>query len=259
MRAYSSTESSGTFLYRWDPRVKIVALFVYLVFSLSVERIMSLLLSWGLILLLALWGRISLGEFVRRMPWLLWFGGFLLIFYPFLVPGKEMFAVSCGPVYAAASFEGLYKGIVLLLRLAVSLSVLTVIMISTGPGKIFMALEGLRMPAVFLRTAEFTLRYIYICTDELRTMFTARKARGFKPAKSFFNAFTMNTLSHLIGMLFLRTYSRGERIYTAMLSRGYTGEIISLSSFKARSSDYLMGILISAVGAAVFFLDKGAL
>jgi len=259
MRPCRSREDSGGFIFRWDPRVKTAALFVYLVFSLSAERILPLLLSLGLMFLLALLGKVPLREFVRRLPWLLLFGGFLLIFYPFLVPGEEMFAVGWGPVYAAASFEGLYKGIVLLLRLAVSLSVLTVLMVSTGPRNIFKALEDLKIPAPFLRTAEFTLRYIYICTDELRTMITAQKARGFEPAKSLFNVFTMNTLSHLIGMLFLRTYSRGERVYAAMLSRGYTGEIFTLSSFKAQTSDYLMGILVSAVGAAIFLLDKGAL
>ncbi|KUK10854.1 MAG: Cobalt ABC transporter, inner membrane subunit CbiQ [Clostridia bacterium 41_269] len=255
---YKKKEGSGAFIFKWDPRVKIAALFVYLVFSLQAERILPLLLSLGFVVLLALLGRVSLWEFIRRLSLLILFGGFLLIFYPFLVPGQEIFAVNLGPLGADASLEGFYRGVVLLLRLAVSLAVLTVLLVSTGPVNIFKALEDLRVPGLFLRTAEFTLRYFYLCTDELKTMITAQKARGFEPAKSLLNIFTMNTLSHLIGMLFLRTYKRGERVYTAMLSRGYTGEFYTLSSFSPQISDYLLGVLVSAAGIAIFLFDKGA-
>jgi cobalt/nickel transport system permease protein len=32
-------------------------------------------------------------------------------------------------------------------------------------------------------------------------------------------------IGHMVGMLFLRSFHRGERVYLAMLSRGYDGTI----------------------------------
>ena len=41
-------------------------------------------------------------------------------------------------------------------------------------------------------------------------------------------------LGHMLGSLFLRSYERGERVYVAMLSRGYEGTIRQPHWFRRR-------------------------
>jgi cobalt/nickel transport system permease protein len=45
------------------------------------------------------------------------------------------------------------------------------------------------------------------------------------------------TIGNMVGMLFIRSYERAERIYAAMLSRGYNGEIVEMNKLKFQLPD----------------------
>ena len=49
----------------------------------------------------------------------------------------------------------------------------------------------------------------------------------------------------MIGVLLIRTYERAERIYAAMVSRGFTGEIRTLSVLRLRPSDVVFVALVA--------------
>jgi cobalt/nickel transport system permease protein len=55
----------------------------------------------------------------------------------------------------------------------------------------------------------------------------------------------------VIGALFLRTVERAERIYSAMLSRGFRGDIPSMQRFKVRFADMAF-MLVTVIGLVVF-------
>ena len=65
----------------------------------------------------------------------------------------------------------------------------------------------------------FMVRYGDVITDDLRRMRIARESRGYDP-RWFWQARAVATSA---GALFIRSYERGERVYVAMLSRGYDG------------------------------------
>jgi cobalt/nickel transport system permease protein len=52
----------------------------------------------------------------------------------------------------------------------------------------------------------------------------------------------------MAGQLFLRSYERSDRVYNAMLARGYTGHLQTINPHILRRMDYLV------VGLALFFL-----
>ncbi|MGA2554273.1 MAG: energy-coupling factor transporter transmembrane component T, partial [Smithella sp.] len=51
----------------------------------------------------------------------------------------------------------------------------------------------------------------------------------------------------IVGILFIRTVERAERVYFAMLSRGFQGDMPSLKRFQIKADD-----VIFAVSVAVF-------
>ena len=58
------------------------------------------------------------------------------------------------------------------------------------------------------------------------------------------------TLGRVLGSLFLRSYNRGERVYVAMVSRGYEGTIgLSATSAFGWAEAAFLGLLIAAVVA----------
>jgi cobalt/nickel transport system permease protein len=74
-------------------------------------------------------------------------------------------------------------------------------------------------------------RYMYVLVEEAQRLMTARDARsaegeGRRAGGSIW--WRARVTGNMIGTLFLRTYERSERIYQAMLARGFNGEIRTL-------------------------------
>jgi cobalt/nickel transport system permease protein len=51
----------------------------------------------------------------------------------------------------------------------------------------------------------------------------------------------------MVGQLFLRSYERSDRIYQAMLGRGYSGQIRTLHMHSMKQKDWLVLMLATAI------------
>lgn len=83
------------------------------------------------------------------------------------------------------------------------------------------ALHRLRVPGVLVEIVGFMVRYLALVVDDVRRMHRALLARGFTPRSPRHWPVVARTL----GVLFVRTFERGERVHRAMLARGYTGRM----------------------------------
>ena len=75
------------------------------------------------------------------------------------------------------------------------------------------------LPAGLTQIATFMLRYLDVLVGEARRMRVARISRGDDPRFLW----QVRGFAAGVGALFLRAFERGERVYLAMVSRGYTG------------------------------------
>ncbi|MBA2349359.1 MAG: cobalt ECF transporter T component CbiQ [Solirubrobacterales bacterium] len=80
-------------------------------------------------------------------------------------------------------------------------------------------LEALRVPRLLVLIAAFMYRYLFVIVEELARMRSALVSRGYRPR----TALQAGAMGRVAGAMFLRTYGRGERVYLAMLARGYNG------------------------------------
>lgn len=135
-----------------------------------------------------------------------------------------------------------------------TIGVVTAIILSgsTSARNILGGLEKLRVPAPLVSIATFMLRYLNVINDELGRMKIARESRGFEERglKSW------QILAQTVGALFIRSYERGERVYLAMLSRGFTGAMPKLS--EERPTNWLLALILPLVALTVS-LTTGAL
>jgi cobalt/nickel transport system permease protein len=88
------------------------------------------------------------------------------------------------------------------------------------------ALRGLRIPAVIVSIISFMYRYLAVLTDEAGRMSRARQSRSAaapkgRPGGSY--SWRARVTGAMVGSLFIRSYERSERIYSAMLARGFAG------------------------------------
>jgi cobalt/nickel transport system permease protein len=119
----------------------------------------------------------------------------------------------------------------ILIKNGMALLAMLVLAGTTPFHKLLTGLRALGVPPVLVATIQFMERYRHVLTGELERMSRARRARtcrrAWRPAWS--------VLGGIIGMLFLRTYERAERIFGAMLARGWDGVLRSLEDDQARA------------------------
>jgi cobalt/nickel transport system permease protein len=79
-------------------------------------------------------------------------------------------------------------------------------------------LSGARVPAVLVHTLGLLHRYLFVLVEETHRMRRARAARTWQSRRWR----TWNALSSVVGVSFLRSAARAERIYAAMRARGWS-------------------------------------
>ena len=105
------------------------------------------------------------------------------------------------------------------LKVLLSLLTLNVLILTTSIPALLHALTVLRTPPLLVAILASMYRYIGVLMGELNAMRRAAAARNFSGS----NRWQRLVVGNMIGALFIRTYERGERVYQAMLARGYTG------------------------------------
>ncbi len=104
-------------------------------------------------------------------------------------------------------------------KASLSLLMLNLLTLTTSVSALLNALLELRTPPLLVATLASMYRYIGVLLGEFNTMRRAALSRNLMNNNRWQRLVVGNT----IGALFIRTYDRGERIYHAMLSRGYQG------------------------------------
>ena len=207
-------------VHRLAPEVKLVAAFVF-VLAVAVtprQAMWAFAVDFALAVVVIRLARLRAGFVVFRLaaiaPFLLF--AFLI---PFIATGDriEVLAVS-------VSADGLWAMWNVIAKATLGGLVSIVLAATTEVPDILRGLGRLRVPAVVTTIAMFMVRYLELVADELGRMRTSMTSRGYDPrwlsqAKPIANA---------AGSLFIRSYERGERVYDAMLARGYTGVMPAL-------------------------------
>jgi cobalt/nickel transport system permease protein len=83
----------------------------------------------------------------------------------------------------------------------------------------------------------------------------ARKSKGFRGGKHLFDKLGMKTISYTAGMVLVRAYQRGVRIYDALVTRGYRGEIKTLTPLKFKSLDYCFCSIFMVISILLIYYD----
>jgi cobalt/nickel transport system permease protein len=118
---------------------------------------------------------------------------------------------------------------------------------TTETPDILKGFSRLKVPGVITAIASFMIRYLEVIAGELGRMRIAMTARGYDPRWLW----QSRPIAASAGTLFVRSYERGERIYEAMLSRGYTGDMPMIGGDTATSRQWTIAMTFPAVALAV--------
>jgi cobalt/nickel transport system permease protein len=137
------------------------------------------------------------------------------------------------------------------------LGLLTAIILgaTTEVADLLRGLSALRVPGLVTSILGFMVRYIDVVVSDLNRMRLALAARGHEAS----GITQWGPYGRAMGTMFIRTYERGERVYLAMESRGYTGEMPPSSLIKATPMEWAVAAVFVTAFWAVAITARGNL
>jgi cobalt/nickel transport system permease protein len=164
---------------------------------------------------------------------------FVAVFVPFVRGGEQ---IDVGPL--SLSKDGLSTFASVASKAAIGTVSAVLLGATTSFPDVLHGLERMRAPRLLVLIAAFMYRYLFVIADEARRMRVALAARGYRPR----HALQAAAIGRVAISLFLRTYDRAERVYVAMLARGYSGSTPRLTALVFARADVLF---LVAVGGAL--------
>ena len=240
------TVGRDTPLHRLDSRVKIVFV-VMLLFGIAALLHPAIPIAiFILFTLTSLVIGISPKTLLKRLIAPFTIAIIVLVVVAFTYGGNdEIWSLLGFPVYS----ESLSFALLLFTRLMASISVLNLFIIVTPITDTMESLRWFRVPNVVVDLAAMMLRYIQLLSKENVRMTQAKESRcGFSDRIGYVKR--MKNLGETGGTLILRAFNRSERVYMAMISRGY-----NLDSAIVRCDPLTPENALLCVGAIVMVLS----
>jgi cobalt/nickel transport system permease protein len=233
-------------LHRLPPEVKIAAtlLFTIIVVITPREHFRAFLAYAVLVAAVAAIARVRPGWLAKRatieLPFVL-----LALWLPFAGQGERITWLGL-----SLSVDGLYGAWNIVAKGTLGVLASLLLAATTSMRDLIVGLDRLRVPSVFTQIATFMLRYLDILADDARRMRIARLSRGYDQRFLWqVKAFAVG-----VGALFLRAFERGERVYLAMRSRGYTGRLPLFSQRRASASQWAVSATLPLAAAVLAVL-----
>ncbi len=219
-------------VHRLDARAKLIATVAFIV-AVTVTPpaawpVFAALLA--LVLAAIVTAEVPVGLALRRSMIALPFAIIVAVSIPFTKAGQPVLTVRPFGWTLTVTDQGLLTFWGVVVRSWLSVLAAGVMTATTHFTELLRAMESLGLPKVLVSIISFMYRYIFVLVDEAMRLGVARDSRSADPDGTGGGSIVWRArvLGGMIGTLFLRSYERSERIYAAMLSRGFAGEIRTL-------------------------------
>ncbi|GLZ57753.1 cobalt ECF transporter T component CbiQ [Micromonospora sp. M51] len=232
-------------VHRLPPEVKIVAMVVFTIAVVATPR--EAFWAFGayavLVAVVAALARVGprwlLSRALIELPFVLF-----AVALPFLGSGDRVEVLGL-----RLSEDGLHGAWNILAKGTLGVLASLLLAATTTTRDLIVGLDRLHCPQVLTQIATFMLRYLDVLVGEARRMRVARISRGDDPRFLW----QLRGFAAGIGALFLRAFERGERVYLAMLSRGYTGRMPAVwqGEGAASAGQWLVAATVPVVAASI--------
>ena len=233
-------------IHRVDPRAKVITTAVYIVCVVSYGKydLLGLVPFAVFPVVLATEGDLPLGFLGRLLlvvsPFALVMGAFNPLFDREVVAQVGAWGVTGGWISYAS----------IVLRFLLTAGAALVLTATTSFTGICLALQKLKVPDVLVTQLLLLFRYIFVLGDEASRMGQARRLRSFGRRGMGWRIY-----GQMLGQLLLRAFARAQRIYLAMKSRGFDGQVRVARRLDFRMADLVFTLAWSAAFVVFRLVD----
>jgi len=249
-------DSTGVSLFhRWDVRCKIVTLLAFSFVIVSLKHLTPVLAAIGISLLTLIISRASVSRVLLRLLAITGFVSMFLVIMPFSAPAHhgDTVLIFNRMDWLGFNLRGLRLAATIAAK-AVAIALLMEPLLSTAPLPVTLhGLSRLGAPEIVGQMVLLSYRYLHVFRHEARRMVSGMRVRGFRRRT---NLSAMRAVGNFIGMLFVRSFERTERVFDAMRARGYQGRFPEPAELRLRTGDLLVSSVWLAIGAALIVYDR---
>jgi len=211
--AHALYHHGNSVVHRLAPHLKIVAAFGFVIAVVITPREAWWAFGWYLM------GIVVVAEVARLRPAFLL--ARLIVILPFVLAAATLPFLEGAPAWHGLSIEGLWDLWNVAAKASLGAWASILLASTTEAPDIVRGLETLHVPRVLTGIMGFMIRYLDVVAGEMAAMRVAMRSRGYHPRWLG----EVGALARGFGALFVRSFERGERVYRAMISRGYTGRM----------------------------------
>ncbi|MFZ3207542.1 MAG: cobalt ECF transporter T component CbiQ [Geobacteraceae bacterium] len=232
--------NAGHPLARLDARVKLLSALALLVMVLSCKGLAFPLLMAAICLAFCLNMGVRLKVLAVRFAEPLFIAAMVLLLKTFFSGATPLFSVHLFGLEFTGHTDGLREGLFIASRIAGAVSLVALLGFSTSFTDLMAALSWLRVPHGFIEVALFAWRYLFVLFDDAQVVYNAQKNRlgyvGFRRGLRSFGA--------LSGVLVIKAFDNSQSVTTAMVQRGYDGNMPQFRHKPFRTAEVLVSLTV---------------
>lgn len=238
----------GSPIHGIDPKIRIMVAAILSVGAALSKHLYILGFYLFIALLLIGASRLDLKHVYKRLRTLFLFLIMIWIIVPITFEGPEL--LSFGVIQMTR--PGVHLCVMITIK-SISIVLLFTALIAPMPvAALGAGLHRLLVPDKLVFLLLMSYRYIAVIENEYTTLLRAARFRGFVPGT---NLHSYKTFAYLAGMLFVRASLRAQRVYQAMICRGFSGKFHTLDVYPPNRLDSIFLAATVVAGGILAYFD----
>jgi cobalt ECF transporter T component CbiQ len=239
-------------LQRLDPRIKVIGILALIIAAATAHKLWVIGAVFAIALALAAASHVSQLLLAKRV-WIpvLLFTGIIALPAPFVIPSRVVWRLP-GLGWPLTA-QGLLSAQYLMTRVETAATLSVLLILSTPWTRVLKALRVLRVPVVLVAILGMAYRYIFLLLESARDMLESRRSRMVGELKG---SDRRRLAAASVGVLMSKTLQLSGDVYSAMLSRGFRGEVYMLDDFRTAALDWIMLSMFAGIAIAAFYYGR---
>lgn len=244
-------QHGSSIVHQLDPRIKVIVTILFIASTVLLPNGAWVGFATSLVLVTLVCALASLGAlFALKRSFVALPFVFVAITVLFTTPGQTIIGWQNDNTMLTITDAGVMRFLSILARSWIAVQMAIVLTATTNIPDLLHGMRHVRIPPLLIAIIGFMLRYLDVLADEAMRLLRARDARSVGNGGSLM--WRARVAGYMVGQLFLRSYERSERVYQAMLARGFDGRFLTVSDHQLRRRDWWA---LAVTGAALVLVQ----
>jgi len=240
MEIFSEYFKKKHILSEVDARIKLIVTLILLGMVLNYRGFFFPLIITMLCFLLLRMMKIPLKVFILRFSEPFFIALVLLILKIFFTGEDVIFSLPFGIFTLTGHRDGLIEGLLIASRIMGAVSIVALLGFSTPFSEFIAGLSWFKVPKVFTEITMLAYRYVFVLIEDAMVIYNSQKNRlGYSNLRRGLNSFGI-----LTGSLVLKAFEQSQNTATAMIQRGYDGNMPMLKHQPFNLTEVAVSVLL---------------